>query len=498
MFFSRPKVIIRKREDHPVSRQNIDPDALRVLYRLSHAGFVAYLVGGGVRDLLMGRKPKDFDISTDAHPAQIRKLFHNCFLIGRRFRLAHIIFGRKVIETSTFRKQPAAAEADEGVPGGLYQHEDNTFGTPEEDARRRDFTVNGLFYDIRTFSVIDYVGGLRDLEHRTLRVIGDPNIRFREDPVRMMRAVRFAARLGFTMDWSCRRAIRRHFAEIGQATTPRLLEEIMRLFGHGCAAQAFKLLWEYRLMSVLLPDVHAFVEKSGGSSSPLWRYLDAFDHDSINAEASNGLRLALLYAPIYQARMDHVIAAEEQMRPSSGQVLAQEILEPIVARMKVPRQGFYTACALLQAQHRLEEPQRRGRRARFSQRDMLVEVVALRRMILVATGRDPSVLHDWEEEAAQQREPAAAAEERTAGASHAPDEHAAPSLEQDEDESAPGRHRRRRRRRRRSHADGHPGEASQPKQNGGPAADSVAPGSRQPQKARPPSDSDANRPADAG
>jgi len=398
MFFSREKTVIRNRAAHNISRKNIDPDALRVLYRLSDAGFTAYLVGGSVRDLLMERQPKDFDISTDAHPGQIRKLFRNCYLVGRRFRLAHILFGRKAIETSTFRKPPQADEADEGVPGGLYQHEDNTFGTPEEDARRRDFTVNGLFYDIRTFSVIDYVGGLRDLERRTLRVIGDPNIRFCEDPVRMMRAVRFAARLDFRMDWGCRRAIRRHYAEILKASTPRLLEEIMRLFGHNCAAPAFQLLWEYQLMSVLLPEVHEYVERSGGARSPLWQYLAAFDRDPLNAEASNGLRVAVLYAPLYRARLATAPAAGNAH--SHGHDAAQEVIDPLAGRMTLPRQTYYTGGMLLDGLRRFEEGAPRSRRLRMARHDLFPEALALRRIELAATGQSPDSLREWEELAA--------------------------------------------------------------------------------------------------
>ena len=148
---------ILPRSEHIVSRKDIDPDALKVLYRLKNHGFLAYLVGGGVRDLLLGRQPKDFDIGTSAHPQQVKRLFRNCFIVGRRFRLCHVRFGRKVIEVSTFRRQAEAEEGDTLI------RRDNTFGTPEEDAFRRDFTVNALFYDIATFSVIDYVGGLEDL-----------------------------------------------------------------------------------------------------------------------------------------------------------------------------------------------------------------------------------------------------------------------------------------------------------------------------------------------
>jgi poly(A) polymerase len=388
MFFFREKVVVRNREAHNISRKNIDPDALRVLCRLADAGFTAYLVGGSVRDLLLDRHPKDFDISTDAHPNQIRKLFRNCFLIGRRFRLAHIVFGKKVIETSTFRKQPEPS-AKEDANGALYQHEDNTFGSPEEDARRRDFTVNGLFYDIRTFSVIDYVGGLRDLERRTLCCIGDPNIRFREDPVRMMRAIRFAARLDFTMDWGCRRAIRRHYAEILNATTPRLLEEITRLFGYGRSSQAFRLLWEYRLMSVLLPEIHEYITRTGGDASPLWAYLTAFDNDQASATSSGGLRFAVLFAPLYQEQ------AESSDRDPF--YLAQKLLDPLVARMRLPRQAYTVACMLLEAQSRFQETaSQRARHLRFARHDLFPEALALRRIALAANGENADLLRAWE------------------------------------------------------------------------------------------------------
>src|SRR3989475_6692240 len=168
---------ILPRPAHTVSRKDIDPDALKVLYRLKNHGYVAYLVGGGVRDLLLERRPKDFDIGTSAHPQQVKKLFRNCFIVGRRFRLCHVRFGKKVIEVSTFRRQAEPEEGDTLI------RRDNTFGTPEEDAFRRDFTVNALFYDIASFSIIDYVEGLPHLEHKVIRTIGDAAVRFPESPV---------------------------------------------------------------------------------------------------------------------------------------------------------------------------------------------------------------------------------------------------------------------------------------------------------------------------
>jgi poly(A) polymerase len=190
--------IIVPRSEHPISRKLIDADAVKVLYRLHRAGYQAYLVGGGVRDLLLDRHPKDFDISTDAHPHQVKRLFRNCRLIGRRFRLAHVHFGEKILEVSTFRKRSEPGE--DADTEDILIRSDNTFGTAEEDSLRRDFTINGLFYDISNFSLIDYVGGLADLNERMIRTIGDPDIRFREDPVRMIRAVKFAARLDFGID----------------------------------------------------------------------------------------------------------------------------------------------------------------------------------------------------------------------------------------------------------------------------------------------------------
>jgi poly(A) polymerase len=487
MFFFREKVIIRNREAHTISRKHIDPDALQVLYRLSHAGFTAYLVGGGVRDLLLGRQPKDFDISTDAHPSQIRKLFRNCYLVGRRFRLAHVVFGRKVIEVSTFRKPPQADEADESAPGSLYQQEDNTFGTPEEDAKRRDFTVNGLFYDIRTFSVIDYVGGLRDLDRRTLRSIGDPNIRFREDPVRMMRAVRFAARLGLSMDWNCRRALRRHHGEIQQSSTPRLQEEIMRLFGHTCSATTFQLLWEHRLMSVLLPEIHAYVEKSGGARSPLFRHLAAFDQDAQHAASSNGLRMAVLLAPLYRAQLN---AHGTSHARAQGHEVARTILDPIANRMTLPRQTYHTTCMLLDGLQRFEEFTHRSRRLRMAQHELFPEALALRRIEMAASGESPVALREWEElaeQAAQQPPATSAAAADTTGdlpsdasaTPHASDE----ASTGDDSPSSPRAHQRRRPRRRQGRRRDATGLAPNALPTGGNAI---------------PSGGDADRPADAG
>ncbi len=449
MFFRKETPVIRTREQHIISRKNIDPDALRVLYRLADAGHTAYLVGGSVRDLLLERKPKDFDIGTSAHPNEVRRLFRNCFLIGRRFRLAHVRFGDKVIETCTFRRQPPASEADEDVPGGLYQHSDNTFGTPEEDARRRDFTVNGLFYDIKTFSVIDYVGGLRDLDRRVLRSIGDPNVRFREDPVRMMRAVRFSARLGFQIDWASRRAIRRHYREILHAAAPRLLEEVFRLFSHQSAMPAFELLWRTRLLSVLLPEIDAYVNDTGGRKSPLWRYLEALDHAPASGDASNGLRLAMLFYPLFLQRL-------EEAGRHGGNVnhltLAHAVLDPVGHRMHVPRAGVFTAAHVIDAQRNFHGRDALARRGHTSRQALFPEALAFSRMVHAAEQKDAGHLAEWErlgaEHAAtrQRPHPADVAGRRDL---EAPDSGAEPLAEASEvaPETDPGAPRRRRRRR---------------------------------------------------
>src|SRR5687768_8218251 len=280
---SEPVIIAR--EAHSISRKQIDPDALKVLYRLHQSDYIAYLVGGSVRDLLLGRRPKDFDIGTSAHPYQIKKLFRNCWIIGRRFRLAHVRFGVKTIEVATFRRpvsqeelaaaeepQPETAMRSEGdeSPDRLV-HRDNTFGTPEEDAFRRDFTINALFYDIATFSIIDYTGGLDDLRNGLLRCIGVPEERFQEDPVRMLRAVTMAARLGFEIDPPIDAAIEARREEIARSAPARLIEEFYKLLRSGASERAFRMLAERKLLEPIAPELQA------GAGPTLWASLAAID-----------------------------------------------------------------------------------------------------------------------------------------------------------------------------------------------------------------------------
>jgi len=311
---------IISRADHSISRQRIDPDALKVLYRLRKFNHTAYLVGGGVRDLLLERRPKDFDIGTSAHPHEIKRIFRNCWIIGRRFRLAHVKFGNKTIEVATFRRQvPVDAQPAPGAASAASRREadaaspdrdgnrrarrpirrDNTFGTPEEDAFRRDFTINGLFYDIATFAVIDYVGGMADLRRRLIRCIGDPDERFVEDPVRMLRAISFAARLDFRLDAPVREGIARHRAEIGNASPARLVEEIYKLLRSGAAARIFKRLSRTGLLRHIAPEVNR------PRSAALWRSLEALDayrarFEEAPGTLSNAILLGSLVAPVQE------------------------------------------------------------------------------------------------------------------------------------------------------------------------------------------------------
>ncbi|PYQ88228.1 MAG: poly(A) polymerase [Acidobacteria bacterium] len=310
-----PRIV--PREQHPISRRDIDSDALKVLYRLRQFNHAAYLVGGSVRDLLLSRRPKDFDVGTSAHPYQVKKLFRNCWIIGRRFRLAHVKFGQKIIEVATFRRQVAAGEevVQDGVPAPVHHapaergagapgvnnehliHRDNTFGTPEEDAFRRDFTINALFYDIATFSIIDYVSGLDDLRDRVVRSIGEPDLRLREDPVRMLRAIALAARLDFTIEPGLLQAIRTHRQEIAKSSPARMLEEYYKILRAGSSERAFRGLGDVGLLEPTAPELH----RSAGDV--LWRSLAELDAYRRRFEATpdtltNPILLGTLLVPL--------------------------------------------------------------------------------------------------------------------------------------------------------------------------------------------------------
>ena len=246
-------VRIIPRSEHGISRKNMDDSAIKVLSRLNKAGYEAYLVGGAVRDLLLGHRPKDFDVATDATPEQVKDLFRNCRLIGRRFRLAHIHFGRHIIEVATFRGQhDDSASGHQDESGRILR--DNVYGDIEQDVWRRDFTCNALYYNIADFSVVDFVGGYEDVKQGRLRLIGDPDERYREDPVRMLRAIRFAAKLGFSIDETCQYFIREEGALLRDIPPARLYEEVLKLFHSGHAIECFSGLREYHLLEHLFPE----------------------------------------------------------------------------------------------------------------------------------------------------------------------------------------------------------------------------------------------------
>jgi poly(A) polymerase len=344
------------RADHIVSRKNIDPDALKVLYRLKNHGFLAYLVGGGVRDLLLERPVKDFDVATDAHPPQLRRLFRNCRIVGRRFRLAHIIFRGKILEVSTFRRMTnfeveesedaESAGGEEAKTADLLIREDNTFGTPQEDAHRRDFTINGLFYDIASFRIIDFVGGMEDLRKRVIRTIGDPHIRFQEDPVRMLRAIRFAARLGFTIDPQTEEALVLHRDRIRLGARSRLLEETARMLEQGASEPSFRLMQNLGILQILLPSISTFLEECE-NSIPFWQALHALDEwVAQGKKPTRDILWAIMwYAPFRHVR---ILGRPEETFKKFNEFIANE-----QAFANIPRRERAGAILMLQSLEKL-------------------------------------------------------------------------------------------------------------------------------------------------
>lgn len=357
----------------------IDLDAQKVIRHLTRNGYTAFLVGGCVRDLLLGRTPKDFDVATNATPAELRDLFRNCRIIGRRFRLAHVVFGRKIIETATFRANPrndleesGDTEGQEGSgPTELFIHRDNVFGTAEEDARRRDFTINGLFYDLDKGRVIDYVGGLDDLAQRHVRTIGDPNIRFREDPVRILRAVKFAARLSFDIEDHTYRAMISHHPEIIKSAAPRVLEEIYRLLRGGAAVESMVLLKEVGALCLLLPEVAAWLRDRPAVLDP---YLALLDESVLAGEVpSNAALLVILSAPALAPIFD------EESAPRDVYAFLEETLDPLASRLRVARRDIERARQMLAAQRRITLARKRSLRlpSGLLSRDYLDEALGL-------------------------------------------------------------------------------------------------------------------------
>jgi len=329
--------LIIPRTGHNISRTLISQYALKVLYRLKEGGFLAYLVGGGVRDLLLGREPKDFDIVTNARPEQVAQLFRNCRLIGRRFRLAHIHFGQEIIEVATFRAAPEASEqADEN--GRLLR--DNVYGdSVEEDVWRRDFTVNALYYDIRDFSVVDYCGGMQDLKNGVLRLIGEPEQRLREDPVRMLRAARFAAKLGFRIDPATEQPLLKLGHLLEDIPPARLFEEVLKLFMKGAAVQTYELLRHYRLFGQLFPQTEASLEQEA-QGFPRTLLIKALENTDARIAQDKPVTPAFLFAALLwePARRLAQQKQQEGMREIEALQLAAElVVARQLSRISLPR-----------------------------------------------------------------------------------------------------------------------------------------------------------------
>ena len=368
----------------PIPADQIDPDARKVIKRLVGNNFRAYLVGGCVRDLLLERSPKDFDIATSATPNEVKALFRNCRIIGRRFRLAHIFFGSKIIETATFRANPRDAEAsaaglddsDEADSGDLLIRRDNVFGTAEEDARRRDFTINGLFYDIEADQVIDYVGGLQDLAGRTVRTIGEPEIRFREDPVRMLRAIKFAARLDFDIEPAAFRAILDHQDEIGKCAPPRVLEEIYRLMRGGAARRSMELLRDTGVLEILMPEAARLLRDRPDSDEArwLWRVLERIDGTMSRKEnpASNAVLLCALAGPL----VGPAVLEETDARGRDVGQLVDDKARRLFDEMRASRRDVERARQVLLTLRRLAPSNRkRGKPQALVRRDWFEEAL---------------------------------------------------------------------------------------------------------------------------
>jgi poly(A) polymerase len=419
------------RDQHTISRRQISQNALRVLYRLHEAGHEAYLVGGAVRDVLVGLTPKDFDIATDATPEQVKGLFRNCRLIGRRFRLAHVVFGREIIEVATFRANVDDGSGDREVHDGGRLLRDNVYGTIEDDAVRRDFTANALYYAIADFSVRDYTGGFEDVQNRVMRLIGDPDTRYREDPVRMLRAVRLAAKLGFTIEPGTAEPIPRLASLLAEAAPARLFEECLKLFLSGHAVASFEGLERHGLLPALFPESAAALasNRSGALRAMVLAGLASTDaRIAAGDPVSPAFLFATLLWPAFcrawmKLQADGVQPVEAQRRAADRVTLHQVTTVALPRRFSLPMQEIW----LLQARFPLRQRKRVTRTLSHPRFRAAFDFLVLRQTASDAHAADVAF---WEE------------------AQHDPDHAIALYPGEDEaggDEDAPRRRRRRRR-----------------------------------------------------
>ena len=325
---------IIRRQEHALSRKDMSEHALKVLYRLKKAKYASYLVGGAVRDLLLELHPKDFDVATNATPEQVRQLFGNCRLIGRRFRLAHVHFGREIIEVATFRTSHDN-EGGEGVTKDGMIVRDNVYGTLEDDAWRRDFTVNALYYNIYDFSIVDFTGGLKDIENKTIRIIGDATERLQEDPVRMLRAIRFAAKLNFKIEPALSESIKTNIHLLDGVPVARLFEEVLKLFLHGHALASYELLKEYDLLKHLFSQTAEHLDESGDKF-----ITQALINTDIRIREQKGIAPAFLYAALLWPAVKHQtekLKKEDLSLLQVYQIAGQEVLEKQLKQILIPK-----------------------------------------------------------------------------------------------------------------------------------------------------------------
>lgn len=387
-------------EPAEIDPEQLDPDALKVVLRLRSFGHQAYFVGGCVRDLLVGLKPKDFDIATSAHPGEVRAAFRNCRLIGRRFRLAHVYFkGGKIIEVATFRANPIqveeaeTGEAADPAVDDLLISDDNVFGTAEEDSRRRDFTINGLFYDVGTGKVVDYVRGRRDLEQRYVRTIGDPEIRMREDPVRILRAVRFACKLGFDIESRTYAAMEGAVEELPRCAPPRLLEDTFRIIRGGVSAPGLHLLFALDALKILLPPVDAYLKEHGKEGEARFAaHAQALDRRiKEGAQLEDAVLLAALLVPLAETTPP---TDAPEGRPAVAQPI-EDLLQELVRTARLPRRIAERCRMILFAQKTLSGERRRRSLQSFRRHPLFNESLTVFELTVAATGKYQDALEAW-------------------------------------------------------------------------------------------------------
>jgi poly(A) polymerase len=362
------------RHDAPLEEDAIDADAAKVVRRLERSGYQAYLVGGCVRDLLLGGRPKDFDVATSARPDDVRALFRNCRIIGRRFRLAHVLFGGgKVVEVATFRRNPGEQDSEED----LLIRSDNVFGEAHEDALRRDFTINALFYDLDRRQVLDWCGGMPDIKRKAIRTIGEPTVRFREDPVRILRAIKFAARLDLGIDPNVYDAMVSNRMELARAARPRLFEEILRLMRAGASHRSMWLMWEIGAMAVLMPELSAFLdddEATEEGSLRFFRKMDVIDKKTREEGVLDDIVLmtALFYEPLEEAI--------HGVRDVMGAV--NDFLDPVIERIAMPRRIADGVRRIMAMVPRILQ----GRIGRFARTDLFLPALDVAEIVLLSRG----------------------------------------------------------------------------------------------------------------